>query len=104
MIFNVINKKRIVKEVSGIPITIEWRSNATQTSSYYHCDVNGIFGDRAVRGHTQLLLRDIIREIDASFNFIFKTGQTGIAFLVTRPLVREVALCDDDDDVKNKKS
>ena len=86
-----------MKEVNGVPVSITWRSNAQQTSAYYHCDVEGIFGDRAVKEHTKLLLCDIIREIDSNYANIFTNGDTGVAFLVTRPLFREVALDVEDD-------
>jgi hypothetical protein len=61
-----------------------------------------MFGDRAVKEHTKLLLRDILAQIDSDFNFIFSNGVTGITFLVTRPLVREVALLDDDVEMFNE--
>ena len=62
---------------------------------YYHCDVNGMFGDRAVEEHSKRFLRDILAGIDEDFNDILRDGRTGMAFLVTRPLVLEVALQDD---------
>jgi hypothetical protein len=61
-----------------------------------------MFGDRAVKLHAQLLLRDILIEIDEYLNNIFAKGHTGIAFLVTRPLVREVVLQDEDDEMMNR--
>ena len=42
------------------------------------------------------MLRDLQNGLDAQFNNIFLNGTTGLAFLVSKPLVREVVLVDDD--------
>ena len=57
-----------------------------------------MFGDVAVKLHTKLLLNDILQQIDAQFNNIFTNGTTGLAFMVSRPLMREVVLVDESDD------
>ena len=54
--------------------------------------MNGVFGDRAVKEHTKQLLHDILEQLG------LKAGESGIAFRVTRPLVRQVALQYDDDE------
>jgi hypothetical protein len=43
------------------------------------------------------LLRDLLKHLDGQFGNIFSNGTTGVAFLVSKPLVREVVLVDDDD-------
>jgi hypothetical protein len=43
------------------------------------------------------MLRDLLNGLDAEFNGIFSQGLTGVAFLVTKPLAREVVLVDDGD-------
>ena len=95
-IFNIINRKRIVKHVCGVDVFIKWRSAQSFSSSssayYYHTDVNGVFGDRAVKEHTKQLLHDILEELG------LKADESGIAFRVTRPLVRQIALQYDDDE------
>lgn len=83
----------ITKIINGVHVTITWRSSATHTSAYYHTDVGGMFGDTAVKLHSQALLRDLLQ--DPQFNNVFAYGTTGVAFLVTKPLVREVVLGDD---------
>lgn len=92
MIFRNINNKPIVKEVGPINVSITWRTSSLQTSAYYHCDVGGLLGDVAVKEHTKLLLRDLLTSLDGQFNNIFTNGVTGVALLVTKPLVREVVL------------
>lgn len=91
-IFRIINEERITKEVDGVPVSITWRSSAQQTSAHFYCDVNGMFGDRAVNEHTKLLLRDVVHQLDPQFGNIFANGDTGVSFVVTRPLVLEVAI------------
>lgn len=97
-IFHRINGIPITKEISGVNVTITWNSNATASSAYYYADVGGIFGDVAVKRHTVRLLNDLLTELDERFNRVFSTNVTGLAFLVTKPLVREVVIDDDDDD------
>jgi len=75
---------------------ITWRTSATNTSEYYHCDVGGLLGDMAVKGHSKALLSNVLNDIDNEFDQVFSLGITGVAFLVSKPLVREVALVDDD--------
>jgi hypothetical protein len=87
----------ITKDVNGVPVTITWRSNARTSSAYYHADVGGMFGDLAVKLHTRLLLTDILNQIDLPFNGIFTNGATGLAFMVSRPLMRQVVLGDESD-------
>ena len=85
----------INKVVNGYPIPITWRTTARTTSAYYHCD-GGMFNDIAVKEHTKVLLRDVLMAMDNQFGNIFTQGNTGVAFLLSKPLVREVVLVDDD--------
>jgi hypothetical protein len=85
----------ITRRVNGMNVTITWRSAAVQTSAYYHADVQGMLGDTAVKLHSMSLLRNILTVIDAQFENIFTNGTTGVSFLVTKPLVREVVLGDE---------
>lgn len=82
--------------VFGINCAITWRTSATTTSAYYHCDVGGMLGDVAVKGHTKALLRNVLNVIDHEFAQVFSLGITGVTFLVSKPLVREVVLVDED--------
>jgi hypothetical protein len=94
-IFRAISNVPVHKYVSGYSVPITWRTSANSTSAYYHCDA-GIFNDSAVKLHTKSMLRDLLSELDAEFNNIFSQGITGVSFLVTKPLTRQVALVDDD--------
>ena len=67
-------------------VSITWRTTAVRSSAYYHCDA-GLLTDQAVKLHAMALLRDVLNQIDADFDYIFTNGTTGIAFLVSRPLV-----------------
>eukprot|EP01040_Poterioochromonas_malhamensis_P014050 gene14050-15522_t len=96
-IYRSIANTPIHKVVNAQAITLRWRTSATTTSAYYHCDA-GFFNDKAVKEHTKKLLRDLLISLDPQFNNIFLNGTTGVAFKVTKPLVREVVLVDDDDE------
>ncbi len=96
MIFRAINNIPITKAIGPMNVTITWRTSASQTTSYYHCDVGGWLSDVAVKEHTKLLLRDLLKALDGQFNNIFTNRVTGVAFLVTKPLSRQVVLVDDD--------
>ncbi len=97
-IYKAIANHVIKLNVNGHSIPITWRTTARTTSAYYHCDA-GMFNDIAVKEHTKVLLRRVVNDLDAQFNNIFSNGTTGVAFLVSKPLVRQVVLVDDDDDL-----
>jgi hypothetical protein len=46
-----------------------------------------MFTDAVVKQHTKMMLSDILDTLDPEFNGIFQSGQTGLAFLVSRPLM-----------------
>jgi hypothetical protein len=85
-IYKKINSITITKVVNNRNVDITWKSSATQTSAYYYTDVEGFYGDVAVKTHTAILLSDLLNQLRPVF------GEISLAFLVTRPLVREVAL------------
>lgn len=58
--------------------------------------MGGLLGDMAVKGHSKVLLSNVLNAIDNEFAQVFSLGITGVAFLVSKPLVREVLLVDDD--------
>ncbi|KAJ3391833.1 hypothetical protein HDU92_008801 [Lobulomyces angularis] len=97
LIFNRINNIPITINVDGTDVTVTWRSNAVSSSAYYHS--NNIFIDTIVKKHTKLLLRTVLGVIDNAVGGVFANGTTGLAFIVTKPLVREVVLVDDDADI-----
>eukprot|EP00835_Amoeboradix_gromovi_P000812 NODE_30_length_32972_cov_0.541052.p15 type:complete len:169 gc:universal NODE_30_length_32972_cov_0.541052:32221-32727(+) len=100
-IFKVINHIPITKRVYGIDVTVTWRSNATTSSAYYHSD--NAFIDRYVKKHTEILLKSLLGNAIIStdganqrFSNIFSDNITGLTFLVTKPLVKEIVLIEDD--------
>lgn len=97
-IFSIIRGRPITKNVYGINVSITWRSTANVSSAYYHSD-NAMYTDRVVKRHTELLLRDILRMFTETPDNQFDNGVTGLAFIVTKPLTREIVLVDDGNDV-----
>ena len=95
-LFQRINNCPIQCMVNGMNVTITWRSNATSSSAYYHADVMGMLGDTAVQRHTEILLTRLLAALNERFDNVFRDGATGLAFLVSKPLVREVALVNND--------
>jgi hypothetical protein len=73
-IYDLINEKDIIKNISNTDIILKWR-----TIDYYHyfTDGNGILGDKGVYEHSKLLLNDIrkIRNSD-KFNIILNKPLT----------------------------
>ena len=87
-IYREIANRPITHEVhQGVPVTITWRTSAKQTATSYHCDVD-IFGDRAVKLHTQALLQHVLIAIDDQFDNIFSNNRASVAFFVTKPLAK----------------
>ena len=84
-VFNKINNIPITFIIQGTQVVVTWRSNTV--SNYYHADVMGIYGDIAVKLHTERLLKMI--DI-ATYGDCF--GQTRLDFMVTKPLVRTIPL------------
>jgi hypothetical protein len=82
-VFNKINNIPIMFKINGMEITITWRSNVV--SNYYYTDIDGIYGDMAVKLHTAMLLKLIDM---ASYNNI--EGESILAFMATKSLTRTV--------------
>ena len=84
-VFNKINNVPIMFIIHNLKVIITWQSNAV--SNHYHADVMGIYGDNAVKLHTEMLwnLLDMSAYDDCS-------GGPTLAFTVTKPLVRTIPL------------
>jgi hypothetical protein len=96
-IFECIANTPITKLVLGKKVTVTWRTSAKRNADYYFCD--NPFTNLYVVGHTELLLRDIVDAIDATFNHVFTRGETGIGFVVTNPALHKVLTLEDLDDM-----
>ena len=78
-VFHKINNVPIKFTINNIDVVITWRSNAV--SDHYHTDVMGMYGDVAVKLHTEMLLK------------MFDNGDSlGGDFMITKPLVRTIPL------------
>ena len=84
-VFDKINNIPIMFTIRNIQVVVTWRSNAV--SNHYHADVGGIYGDIAVKLHTEMLSK--------LFDNIGENGDNGcfgLAFMVTKPLVRTIPI------------
>ena len=100
-VFRLIQGIAITYPIHNMNVTITWRSSTDQTSAY-HADVGGMYGDVAVKRHTNMLLQTLIHQLDPLFEVYFTEGITGIktteiSLIVTRPLMKTVCLIDVDD-------
>jgi hypothetical protein len=84
-VFDKINNIPIMFTIQNTQVVVTWRSNAV--SNHYHADVGGIYGDVAVKLHTEMLLKTI----DLSTYGDCFVGSR-IEFIVTKPLVRTIPL------------
>ena len=75
-VFDKINNVPIMFTIQNTQVVITWRSKAI--SNHYRADVMGIYGDTAVRLHTEMLLKIL--------------GGSKLSFMVTKPLVRTIPL------------
>jgi len=84
-VFHKINNIPLMFIINNLNVVITWRSN--DNLNYYHADVMGIYGDVAVKLHTEMLLKlfDVIGEYDDNDCF-------GMEFMITKPLVRIIAI------------
>ena len=84
-VFHKINNIPLMFIINNLNVVITWRSN--DNLNYYHADVMGIYGDVAVKLHTEMLLKlfDDIGEYDDNDCF-------GMEFMITKPLVRIIAI------------
>jgi hypothetical protein len=79
-IFKRIANKPITRFIEGYKVTLKWKTKGRPPSACYFCYSN--FNDIFVNKHTRILLRDIIKEIDAEFQHRFTNRVTGLALLV----------------------
>ncbi len=79
-VFNKINNIPLMFMIYNIPVKITWRSNAV--SNHYHADVMGIYGDVAVKLHTEMLLKSL-----SAYG-----GGLTLDFSITKPLVHTIPI------------
>ena len=84
-VFQKINNVPIMFNINNTDVVITWRSNDNLYS--YHADVMGMYGDVAVKLHTEMLLRqfDMAAYGDCVWGLM-------LDFIVTKPLVRTIPL------------
>ena len=92
-IFHRICGQPLTERVCNVNVAITWQSSATQSSAYYYSDNYVI--DSYVKKHTRLLFRRILAELDETFGNV--NGVAGLAFIFTRPIMRQVADYEDSD-------
>ena len=78
-VFHKINNVPIKFTINNIDVVNTWRSNAV--SNHYHADVMGMYGDVAVKLHTEMLLKMFDNE-----------DGLGGDFMITKPLVRTIPI------------
>ena len=78
-VFQKINNVPIMLNINHTDVVITWRSNDNLYS--YHADVMGMYGDIAVKLHTEMLLKMFDNEDGLGGNF-----------MITKPLVRTIPL------------
>jgi len=84
-VFTKINNCPIRFNINRIDVVITWRS--TDNLHYYHADVMGMYGDTAVKLHTERLL-----ELLNDYGDDDCVGKTKLAFIVNKPLVRTIPI------------
>ena len=84
-VFQKINNVPIKFNINQIDVVITWRSKTI--SNHYHADVMGMYGDNAVKLHTEMLFR----MFDTSAYGDCLGGAT-LDFIVNKPLVRTIPL------------
>ena len=90
-IFQIISNNPREEYIKGINVSITWMTSAKNTCAYYYSS-NPIFSDITIQKHTKLLFNKIIQYIDNDFDCIFSKGITGIAFIVTKPLSKNLPI------------
>jgi hypothetical protein len=87
-VFHKINNVPIKFNINQLDVVITWRSN--DNLHYYHADVMGIYGDFAVKLHTEMLLK-LFNDID-EYGDDDCFGKTRLTFMVKKPLVRTIPI------------
>jgi hypothetical protein len=85
-IFSAIANRAVLKVIDGADVTVTWRTSARKSSAYYHCDAT-IYNDDIISRHTERMLNELLNGLDAAFDHRFSNGTTGLAYLVSKPLV-----------------
>lgn len=85
-IYKIINEKNILNQINGFDVNIKWKWNSIKEC--YYTDVEGFYGDVAVKKHTDLL----ILHIKTTLNTHFSTEDIRLTFRLSRPLVRQYPL------------
>jgi len=92
-VFTKINNVPITFNVNKLDVVITWRSN--DNLDYYHADVMGIYGDVAVKLHTQMLLKQFNEFSEYEFGEHCdedRVSKIKLGFIVTKPLVRTIPI------------
>ena len=73
-IYDLINEKEIIKNISNTDIGVKWRTYDKNDLYHYYTDGNGILSDKGIYQHTKLLLNDIkkIKNSDKFYITVFK--------------------------------
>jgi len=79
-VFHKINNIPLMFIINNLNVVITWRSN--DNLNYYHADVMGIYGDVAVKLHTEMLLKSL-----SAYG-----GGARLDFIITKPLVRTIPI------------
>ena len=79
-VFHTINNVPLTFNIKNLNVVITWRSN--DNLNYYHADVMGIYGDVAVKLHTEMLLKSL-----SAYG-----GGARLDFIITKPLVRTIPI------------
>ena len=79
-VFHKINNIPLMFIINNLNVVITWRS--IDNLKYYHADVMGIYGDVAVKLHTEMLLKSL-----SAYG-----GGARLDFIITKPLVRTIPI------------
>ncbi len=96
-LFRELKDRPITHDINGVNVTITWKTSAQESSAYYYTDVT-MFTDPVVQRHTELTLVQILNAITPRFPNL-QDGSAGLAFLVTRPLMKDVNVLGAGEDV-----
>ena len=82
-IYDILNDKIIEKNILNTHIPIKWRVSNEKDLLHYYTDCCGIFSDKAVLEHTNLVLNDIRKIINKEkFNIMITKPLTKIIYLM----------------------
>lgn len=81
-IYFLLNEKEIEKNIFNINVRIKWRVYNENNLLRYFTDVAGIFGDRAVKEHTKLVLQDIHKFVNKDM----------FSIDITKPMTNQICI------------